>query len=209
MAKAFAMILVIGGLVWSQARVQESAQKQAPDTSLERRAEPTPLRRRYQEGEKLTYHMKGVNQNWRYQIDAIGVVKRDSAGKYFEEYAWSNFSSSRSGDSLPAASATFRQVVSLDPGYPPSIPDLRPMLMIVGPITDLLTFYADLQMAIRLGTLVQAGDHSYVKLGQAASWADGSYVLLGEDSIDFDFTLKDINQADKMATLVVRHVPPE
>src|SRR5262249_943070 len=47
------------------------------------------------------------------------------------------------------------------------------------------------------------------KVGRPASWADGSYVLLGEDSIDFDLTLKDINQADKTATLVVRHVPPE
>jgi len=202
--------LVISGLVWPQGPVQGFAQKQSADVSAQGPGKPaTPLKRRYQEGQKLTYHMKGINQDWRYQIDATGVVKKDSAGRYFEEYGWSNFSSSRSGDSLPGASATFRQVVSLDPGYTPSMPDLRPMLMIVGPITDLLTFYVDLQMAIRLGSLVHAGDHSYVKVGRPASWADGAYVLLGEDSIDFDLTLKDINQADQTATLVVRHVPPE
>jgi hypothetical protein len=209
MTKAFAVILMISGLVWPHRHVQEPALKQPANPSLERRADPTPLRRHYQEGEKLTYHMKGINQSWRYQIDAIGVVKKDSAGRYFEEYSWSNFSSSRAGDSLPAESATFRQVVSLDLGYPPSMPDLRPMILIVGPITDLLTFYADMQMAIRLGTLVHAGDHSYVKFGHPGSWADGAYVLTGEDSIDFDLTLKDIDQANRTATLVVRHVPPE
>jgi hypothetical protein len=209
MTRAIALFFVISGLAWPQAPVQESMQKQSAQASAERPEKATPLRRRYQEGQKLTYHMKGINQDWRYQIDAIGVVKKDSAGRYFEEYGWSNFSSSRSGDSLPGASATFRQVVSLDPAYPPSIPDLRPMLLIVGPITDLLTFYADLQMAIRLGTLVHVGDHSYVKLGQSGSWADGAYVLIGEDSIDFDFTLKDINRGEQTATLVVRHVPPE
>src|SRR5215471_20077898 len=186
MTRAHGMILVISGLVWPHGPVQGFARKQSAGVSAEGPGKPaTPLKRRYQEGQKLTYHMKGINQDWRYQIDATGVVKKDSAGRYFEEYGWSNFSSSRSGDNLPAASATFRQVVSLDPGYPVSIPDLRPMLMIVGPITDLLTFYADLQMAIRLGTLVHAGDHSYVKFGRPASWADGAYVLLGEDSIDF------------------------
>jgi len=208
MTRALAMLLVISGLVWPHGPFHGFAQQSA-DTSAEAGGQPNPLRRRYQEGQKLTYHMKGINQDWHYQIDATGVVKKDSAGRYFEEYGWSNFSSSRSGDSLPAASATFRQVVSLDPGYTPSMPDLRPMLMMVGPITDLLTFYVDLQMAIRLGSLVHAGDHSYVKFGRPASWADGAYVLLGEDSIDFDLTLKDINQAEQTATLVVRHVPPE
>jgi hypothetical protein len=81
--------------------------------------------------------------------------------------------------------------------------------MIVGPITDLLTFYVDLQMAIRLGKLNHAGDHSYVKAGTPGSWADGSYVLIGQSSIDFDLTLKKVSWSDGSATLVVRHVPPE
>ncbi len=33
--------------------------------------------------------------------------------------------------------------------------------------------------------------------------------MLGEDSIDFDITLTSVDQSTKVATLVVRHVPPE
>jgi hypothetical protein len=55
---------------------------------------------------------------------------------------------------------------------------------------------------------MRKGDHAYVKFGGPVSWADGSYVIIGEDSIDFDLTLKDLNAADQIATLLVRHVPP-
>ena len=79
----------------------------------------------------------------------------------------------------------------------------------IGPITDWMTFYVDLWLANKLNTLNHAGDHFYFKRGAPNSWADGNYVVLGEDSIDFDFTLKEVNQPQKIATLVVRHVPPE
>lgn len=48
------------------------------------------LLRRYREGEKLTDHMNGINEGWHYEIQADGVVKRDSTAGYFEEYRWSN-----------------------------------------------------------------------------------------------------------------------
>ena len=35
-----------------------------------------PLIRRYKEGETLTYRMKATNENWRYEIQASGVVKK-------------------------------------------------------------------------------------------------------------------------------------
>ena len=168
------------------------------------------LTRRYHEGESLTYRMKASNESRRYEIQATGVVKRDSAGKYVEEYAWSNPISNGAAATLPAASIQFRQVLSLDPDKPPSIPNLgtvHPTL--IGPITDLLTFYADLWLATRDGRLTHAGDHVYRKHGAPASWADGAYVVLGEDSIDFDITLTGIDQSTKVATLLVRHVPPE
>ena len=44
------------------------------------------LLRHYREGEKLRYRMKTVNEDWRYEIQADGVVKKDSAGNFFEEY---------------------------------------------------------------------------------------------------------------------------
>jgi hypothetical protein len=34
--------------------------------------------------------MSGVNENWHYTIQADGVVKKDAAGVYFEEFQWSH-----------------------------------------------------------------------------------------------------------------------
>jgi len=175
--------------------------QEAPRTGL--------LSRRYHEGEKLTYRMKGVNESWRYVIQATGIVKKDVAGKYIEEYAWSNLTSNGAPFNLPPGSLEFRQILSLDPDQRPSIPNLavvHPML--IGPITDMLTFYADLWLATRTGQLTRAGDHVYQKLGVPASWADGNNVIIGEDSIDFDITLKDVDGSNQVATLLIRHVPP-
>jgi hypothetical protein len=44
------------------------------------------LKRHYHEGERLAYHMKDMNEAWRYETQANGLVKRDSDGKHFEEH---------------------------------------------------------------------------------------------------------------------------
>src|SRR2546426_12490992 len=72
------------------------------------------LTRRYQEGDKLTYRMKGANEAWRYEIQAAGVVKKDPGGRYIEGYAWSNLISNGAAFTLPPESIQFRQVLSLD-----------------------------------------------------------------------------------------------
>jgi hypothetical protein len=168
-----------------------------------------PLTRRYQEGERLTYQMKASNENWRYEIQAAGIVKKNSGGKYVEEYAWSHLISNGAATGLPPASAQFRQILSLDPDVNPSIPNLSVVSpSLIGPITDLLTFYADLWLATRDGQLTHSGDHIYRKHGTPASWADGAYIVLGEDSIDFDITLTSLDESAKAATLLIRHVPP-
>jgi hypothetical protein len=172
------------------------------------------LSRHYQEGEKLAYRMKATNQDRlrtiRYEALASGVVKKGNDDKFFEEYAWSDLAVNGSAVSLPAASVNLRQQLSLDPGYKLSVPNLgqvHPML--IGPITDMLTFYSDMQTAIRAKTqLNHAGDHFYFKYGAPNSWADGTYVMTGADSIDFDITLKEINLSNQTAVVVVRHVPP-
>jgi hypothetical protein len=188
----------------------EASRQTAPSEKQSAAETPGLLARRYQDGEKLTYHMKGVNENWRYEIQADGVVKRDASGMYFEEYAWSHMISDGTPATLSPATSNFRQIVSLAPETPPSFPNLGQVdPHLIGPITDLMTFYVDLWMANRLNKLSHAGDHFYFKRGTPNSWADGNYVLLGEDSIDFDFTLKDVNHTDKIATLLVRHVVPE
>lgn len=168
----------------------------------------SPLARHYTEGEKLTYHMKGDNEGWTYEVQANGIVKKDASGHLIEEYSWSEFKSNASM-TLSASSLAFRQNLSLDPATPPSIPNLSQVQpFLIGPITDLLTFYSDLWLAIRQSDLKQPGDHAYVKVGMPASWADGNYVTLGEDSIDFDLALKDLDAANHVATLLVKHVPP-
>jgi hypothetical protein len=174
-------------------------------------ATQTLLTRNYQEGETVFYRMTASNRDRfrtaTYRADATGTVKRDAAGKFVEEFKWSNFVFDGKLLELPAAK-DFRQLLSLSPGYPLSMPDLRPVLRIVGPIADLLTFYVDVAVATQQGSLTKEGDHFRFAHGTPASWADGSYVLLGEDSIDFDVTLVGLNAADRVATLLVRHVVP-
>jgi hypothetical protein len=171
-------------------------------------AQTSPLMRHYTEGEKLTYHMKASNDGWNYEIQANGIVKKNAAGHFVEEYAWSDFKS-EAPMTLSPASLNFRQALSLDPAISPSVPNLsvvQPFL--IGPITDMLTFYADLWMATKQSTLVRAGDHAYVKFGGPISWADGTYTIVGEDSIDFDLTLRNVDATTQTATLLVKHVPP-
>lgn len=184
-----------------------SSAEQAPPTSTDL------LARRYREGEKLSYQMKATNQErgktLAYEIQADGVVKKNSKG-FFEEFAWSNLVVNGKVAPLSVASENFRQLLSLEPGGNAlGIPDLSKVdPMMIGPITDLLTFYADMLIAKTQGKLERAGDHFYFKHGTPNSWADGSYVTLGQDSIDFDVSLTEVDLGANSATVVVRHVPP-
>lgn len=171
------------------------------------------LERKYNEGEKLSYHMTASNRErahtLQYEIQADGVVTKDANG-YIEEFAWSGMVVDGKPFVLPASSQAFRQVLALTPNPKLGIPDLSKVHpMMIGPITDLLTFYADMLVAKAQGKLTRAGDHFYFKHGTPNSWADGMYVTLGQDSIDFDVTLAEIDPATKTATVVVKHVPPE
>jgi hypothetical protein len=171
-------------------------------------AQTSPLARHYTEGEKLIYHMKASNDGWTYEVQANAIVKKDASGRFVEEYAWTDFKSDAPMPLSPA-SLSFRQTLSLDPAISPSVPNLSQVQpFLIGPITDLVTFYADLWMAAKQTTLAHSGDHAYVKFGGPVSWADGNYVILGEDSIDFDLTLKELDAASQIAALVVKHVPP-
>src|SRR5207237_8430414 len=64
-------------------------------TSLSLAQQPAAslLLRRYTEGEKLIYHMKGSNDGWNYEVQANGIVKKDEKGHLVEEYGWSDFKS--------------------------------------------------------------------------------------------------------------------
>ena len=164
--------------------------------------------RRYVEGERLTYLMKGLNEDWRYEIQGNSVVKKDPIGAFFEEYQWLNLVSNQ-GKTLSPAGLTFRHELSLDPKHKMVFPNLAQATpVLIGPVTDMLTFYADALMVLADPTFFHVGDHKYVKWGGPNSWADGMYVILGEDSIDFDVNLTKIDRDAKTFTLTVRHVPP-
>ncbi|HTU52306.1 MAG TPA: hypothetical protein VMF56_17070 [Acidobacteriaceae bacterium] len=161
----------------------------------------------------LRYRMEGINQGHlnsiRYNVHADGVVKKNQSGIFIEEFRWSNLRVDNSPIPLSPASQKFREDLSLSPQYRLSVPDLSKVQpILIGPITDLLTFYADALLAMNQPSLVHVGDHVYVKHGIPNSWADGNHFILAEDAIDFDITLKAIDAAGHVATLVVRHVPP-
>jgi hypothetical protein len=174
---------------------------------------PSTLQRHYQNGEIIAYRMQGDNQGHlqttRYQALANGVVNENSSGTFVEEFAWSHVHVNGATVPLTSASRQFREYLSLAPGFGLSIPDLSQVQpILIGPITDLLTIYADVQLAMRQRTLQRPGDHTFIKYGRPNSWADGRRVLLGQDAIDFDITLQSIDPARQVATLIVRHVPP-
>jgi hypothetical protein len=175
---------------------------------------PSILTRHYQEGEKLNYHMKATNKDrvnsTAYEIDAVGTVKKNVAGNLVEEFAWTNFVVNGKPFVMTPAMKDFRQSLSLDPATPSGVPNLSQVIPMVGPITDMLTFYADLWLATKLNKFAKPGDHFYFDAMSHTpnSWADGNYTIIGEDVIAFDITLVDIDATNKIATLEVRHVPP-
>ena len=111
---------------------------------------------------------------------------------------------------LTPASREFRQAVTLAGGSPFTLPDLsRVQPGLIGPVTDLLTFYADLFLATHAGQLREPGDRFFFANPMVSSWADGTRVLIGEDSIDFDIHLTGIDWSRGVATLLVKHAPPK
>jgi hypothetical protein len=173
---------------------------------------PALLARRYQDGEKIAYTIGCLNQSrsktTEYEAHVEGAVSKDSSGIFVENLAWTDLQLNDEQVRLSAASRTFREPLSLAQGAKLSIPPLGSVQEgLIGPIGDLLTFYADVKIAMNQ-RLVRAGDHAYFKYGVPKSWADGTRVVVGEDSIDFDVTLESIDQKAQTATLLVRHVAP-
>lgn len=172
------------------------------------------LQRHYRLGETIAYKMQGINQSpertIRYEAYVTGVVTKSADSKgLIEDLRWSSLEVNGKPFPLSSASRQFREPLSLAPGYKLSIPDLSKVQpILIGPITDLLTFYADAQLAMRQSNLIRPGDHVYVKYGLPNSWADGTYTLIGQDSIDFDLTLLSVDPSTHIATVIIRHVPP-
>ena len=168
------------------------------------------LVRRYQAGDRFGYLMTARNNDGAYQVKLTATVSRDAADRFVEEYAWSDLVIDGIPRQLTPASREFRQAVTLNGDTPFVFPDLSPLQPgLIGPVTDLLTFYADLFLAMHAGQLRAPGDRFLVRRDVPNSWADGTVVLVGEGAIDFDVTLTDIDRLNGVARLLVKHVVPE
>lgn len=171
-------------------------------------AEAENLQRRYVDGAVSHYTMTGDNDGWRYSIQAADTVRRDTAGRFYEELAWSELSSNTQ-PTLNAASQALRQTVSLDdPAHYMKVPNLagvQPLL--IGPITDTLTFYSDLLLAMH-ANLSRVGQTAYVPRTTANSWADDQHVLVGEDVVDVSLRVEAVDPASHTETILIQHVPP-
>jgi hypothetical protein len=196
---------LVGGALLLSVQVMQGQASIEPHTGA--------LKREYQDGETIAYHMDAVNEGHlrtvRYEAEASAKVSREPAGPFSENFAWTSLIVNGQPLALTPASLQFREGLSLSPDYTLAVPDLSKVQpILIGPITDLLTFYADVQLALRQKDLVRTGDHVYVKHGTPNSWADGTYTVFGQDSIDFDITLTKVDTTAQEATLTIRHVPP-
>ena len=166
------------------------------------------LQRRYTEGAVSHYVMTGNNDGWQYTIKATDVVKRDGNGRYYEEIGWSDLTSNAQ-QALTSASLALRQTVSLDdPSSYMKVPNLATVQpLLIGPITDTLTIYSDLLLAMQ-HELLQPGQTAYVPRTTPNSWADGQRVLIGQDVVDFSLKVESVDPAEHTETLLIQHVPP-
>jgi len=112
-----------------------AAQDAPPDSNL--------LLRHYREGERLTYHLKGVNVDWQghHEIQAEGIVKKDPDGTYFEEYEWS----------APSDEAvSVRQQISLDPNGRLALPSFSDAdLWLSYPMVQFWGIYIEVRIAVK------------------------------------------------------------
>jgi hypothetical protein len=189
------------------------AQAARPASPPAAAAPQATLARRYQDGEKIAYTINCFNQGrastTEYEARVEGTVRKDASGAFAENLAWTDLNVNDEQVRLSAGSRAFHEPLSLALGTKLSLPSLagvQPALL--DPISDLLTFYADLKIAINQHALTRAGDHAYVPYGAPVSWADGKHVILGQDAVDFEVTLQSIDPATQIATLVIRHIPP-
>ena len=181
--------------------VQTSAAQQAA-------TEAGTLQRRYASGAVSHYLMTGNNDGWQYTIEATDVVKRDMNGRYYEEIGWSNLTSNAQ-QALTPASLALRQTVSLDdPSSYMKVPNLATVQpLLIGPITDTLTIYSDLLLAMQ-SKFARPRQTAYIPRTTPNSWADGQRVLLGQDVVDFSLKVESVNPAEHTERLLIQHVPP-
>lgn len=167
------------------------------------------LRRRYVENDRFEYLMKGQNNNSTYEVRLTATVKKNADGRWVDENSFSELVSNGKPRPVSETAQAFRIPMSLDGGGAPFLPpDLSKAPGLIGPVTDLMNFYADLFLAIHQGALRRPGDRFQFSSDVNGSWADGTVVLVGESAVDFDVSLMSVDDARGIAVLRINHVPP-
>jgi len=143
--------------------------------------QPT-LARHYEQGESLVYRMQGINEGQsttrRYDAVAKGLVTKDASGNFVEQFHWSDVHSDGEAFTLSPESQQLQQTVSLDPGYRLAMPSLRTVQpVLIGPIADLLTFYAGCHRLRHLATVGRRGSaHGHTDCASRSSCGTSTQV---------------------------------
>jgi len=117
---------------------------------------PRLLARRYVEGNRLRYRITGNENGTTYQVTIVATTTKRTDGRFVEEIAWSDMVVNGAPRALTPTSQAFRVAVTLEGGAPFDWPDLSKAPGIIGPVTDMLNFYADLFLVRHQGSLRQA-----------------------------------------------------
>src|SRR5688572_1495077 len=99
------------------------------------------LSRRYADGDRVHYLMKAQSDGATYEVRITGTTRKGGDGRFVEEFAWSDLVVNGAPRALAAASQAFRLLVTLEGGVPFEMPDLSKAPGLIGPVTDLMTFY--------------------------------------------------------------------
>jgi len=169
---------------------------------------PSFLMRRYTDGERVSYLMKGSENETSYAVRMTATTATRTDGQFFESLAWSDAKVDGQPRSLSSAAQQFRLAVTTEGVMPFALPDLSKAEGLIAPVTDAMTFYVDLFLARHQGGLRQPGDRATYHNPTVASWADGRTVLVGEDHVDFEIVVGDVDRAAGVAVLLIKHVPP-
>src|SRR5262249_19576380 len=116
------------------------------------------LTRRYTDGERIRYVMKGSENETTYEVRMTATTATRTDGQFFESLAWSDSKIDGQPRPLSAEAQQFRLAVTTEGVMPFALPDLSKAEGLIGPVTDAMTFYADLFIARRQSGLRQPGD---------------------------------------------------
>jgi hypothetical protein len=169
---------------------------------------PPLLARRYVDGDRISYLMKGSENETTYEARMTATTGKRTDGQFFESVAWSGMKIDGQPRPLSAAAQQFRLAVTTEGVMPFAPPDLSKAEGLIAPVTDAMTFYADLFIARRQTILKLPGDRATYHNPTVASWADGRGVLIGEDHVEFEMAVGDVDRASGVGVLLIKHVPP-